>query len=173
MKITLAVLLMSLTTNTLSFSYSPHVICRKPFLCSLTRQVPRAIRPGSSFLPNPWIQTPRWRETALNAEESRGSSHAGVQARINYLIEKLLSKGTVTQFVVLVIISAVIVACGALLIWIAALGSGTLEYAISKSYLLLFRSHLVHRAAKNTNQHISAGCPETIPWSPLQPPPSS
>ena len=62
-----------------------------------------------------------------------------ISDHINFFIERLLSRGASTQFVVFVALSTLIVIFGAVLIWIACFGSSTLEYSLSKSYLLLFR----------------------------------
>ena len=87
----------------------------------------------------------KWRARFLPVLKSRKISLKAegdvrkISDHINFFIERLLSRGASTQFVVFVALSTLIVIFGAVLIWIACFGSSTLEYSLSKSYLLLFR----------------------------------
>ena len=128
-----------LTTHTLAFGYVPITHSQNSHIHAFGPHAFNVLQPGSTVKPYFRKQSSAFRKTLLKAEDHLGSSSISLRARIDYFVERLLSKGTLTQVLVLVFLSSLIVACGALLIWIAALGSGSVEYAISKSYLLLFR----------------------------------
>ena len=61
----------------------------------------------------------------------------------NYMIEKLFTGGTTPQFTFLLFVATIFVSGGALLLWLAAFGENTLQFALSKSYMLLFRYELL------------------------------
>jgi hypothetical protein len=134
-------LLTCLATDTFAFSCIPLTNHHKPLLNELGRHALVSLRPRSFVYVNRYSRKhlSEFRNTLLKAEDHPKSSKISIREKIDYFVERLLSKGTLTQVLVLVFISSLIVAFGALLIWIAALGSGSVEYAISKSYLLLFR----------------------------------
>jgi hypothetical protein len=93
------------------------------------------------------ISTPRivWAlksDAKPSEQKSKAARYSPIKIdsrHVNYLVERMFTGGAVSQFAFLLIVATSFVSGGALLIWLAAFGESTLQFAITKSYMFLFR----------------------------------
>jgi hypothetical protein len=60
--------------------------------------------------------------------------------RLNYFVQRLLVGGVISKLAIFIAVTAIIIFGGAFFIWLACAERCSIEYALSKSYMLLFRS---------------------------------
>jgi hypothetical protein len=159
MKLSSHILLLCLATPVLSFQKAgPIPRDQKRFSSSFCHRIHRA----------PGILRALKSESEVaksSGQETRDTWPIKIDSnQANYVVEKIFTGGTVSQFTFLLFLATFFVSGGALLIWLAAFGESSLQYAVSKSYMLLFRYGLLPALQYLKKLKAAAGFLATAPW---------
>jgi hypothetical protein len=95
---------------------------------------------GQRIAPAKQIPTQQGIKSASSLSSLWLNSHTSIAALVNYFIQRMLLGGLYTQITIFIAVASFFISCGALLIWLVCWdGTCSLQYAMLKSYMLLFR----------------------------------
>ena len=83
---------------------------------------------------------PVGRSTGPKWTFSRTKKFSYFVQRLNYFVQRLLVGGIFSKLAIFIAVTAIFIFGGAFFIWLACSERCSIEYALSKSYMLLFRS---------------------------------